>query len=128
MENRDLIPPPKRATYLAVHNIVTNIGIFCGALLGGFLGSIFPKTISFAGESYTLHSAILGVLFISFLARLTIASLFLPRLKEVRTVRPMTVTELIFRATRFNALSGLIYDIVSATKRSVNRPKNSTSE
>lgn len=113
----DLIPAPKRATFLAFHNVVTNIGIFIGAMLGGFLGSILPKSFTFAGESYHLQSALLGVLFISFVVRLSVAILFLPRIKEVREVRHITVTELIFRATRFSALSGLMYEFISAAKR-----------
>lgn len=119
----DLIPAPKRATYLAAHNIITNIGIFGGALLGGFLGSIIPKSFTLAGASYTLHSSLLGVLLVSFIVRLIVAGLFLPGIKEVRSVRPMTVTELVFRATRFNALSGLIYDIIAAARRGIAKPR-----
>jgi MFS family permease len=112
----DLIPSPKRSTYLAYHNIMTNIGIFFGALVGGVLGASLPNTISLFGETYHWHSALLGIFLISSLLRMTVAVVFLPRLKEVRAVRQMSVTELIFRATRFNALSGLIYDIISTVK------------
>lgn len=113
----DLISPQKRPTYLAFHNILTNLGIFSGALLGGYLGSVLPKSFSFFAINFNLHSPLLWVFLLSCLGRLTIGIIFIPRLKEVRTVKPMTVTELIFRATRFSALSGLIYDVMSGGKR-----------
>jgi len=113
----DLIPSPRRATFMAFHNVATNIGVFLGAMIGGFLGAYLPSKITFGDTTYTWESTLLGVFFISSMARLLIAAIFLPRLREVRTVKPMTVTELIFRATRFNALSGLIYDIIGGSRR-----------
>ncbi|MCI0506226.1 MAG: MFS transporter [Gammaproteobacteria bacterium] len=112
----DLIPAPKRSTYLAYHNVITNIGVFSGALMGGFLGASLPNTVDVFGETYHWQHALLGVFLISALLRLSVALVFLPRLKEVRTVKQMTVTELIFRATRFSALSGFIYDIISSVR------------
>lgn len=113
----DLIPSRRRVTFLSFHNVLTNMGIFAGALLGGFLGAILPKTLTVGVHSFQWHSVLLGVFLISGVARLLVALLFLPHLKEVRTVRPMTATQLIFRATRFNALSGMIYDIIAAGKK-----------
>jgi len=113
----DLISAPRRATFMAFHNVATNIGVFCGALLGGYLGTVLPKTISLGDTTYSWEYALLGVFAISSIARLIVALIFLPRLREVRVVRPMTVTELIFRATRFNALSGLIYDIIGGSRK-----------
>ena len=113
----DLISAPKRATFMAFHNVATNIGVFCGAMLGGYLGTVLPNTITFGGTIYSWQHALLGVFLISSMARLSVALVFLPRLREVRDVRPMSVTELIFRATRFNALSGLIYDIIGGSKQ-----------
>jgi len=113
----DLIPAPKRSTYLAYHNMLVNCGIFCGALLGGFLGTHLPTHLDMAGHQFSWQYTLYGVFLISFLARLSIAIIFLPRLKEVRDVKPMTVPGLIFRATRFSAFSGLIYDIISVVKK-----------
>lgn len=113
----DLIPPKKRSTYLAFHNILTNLGIFTGALLGGYLGAVLPKTFTLFETNYNLHSPLLWVFLLSCIGRLTIGLIFIPRIKEVRTVKPMTVTELIFRATRFSAVSGMIYDVLTGAKR-----------
>jgi len=38
----DLVARENRATYLAVHNVLASTGIFCGALLGGYLGLVLP--------------------------------------------------------------------------------------
>jgi MFS family permease len=113
----DLIPPRQRVRFLSFHNVFTNIGTFFGALLGGYLGAVLPNTLSAGEYTFSWDTALLGVFLISAVARLTVALLFLPRLKEVREVRPMTATQLIFRATRFNALSGMVYDIIAAGRR-----------
>lgn len=113
----ELIPAPRRATFLAFHNVATNIGIFIGAMLGGFIAPHMPQSFEFAGKSYNLHSNLLVVFFISFLIRSLVAVLFIPRIKEIRTVPPMSVSQLIFRATRFSAVTGLLYEFVSSIKR-----------
>ena len=113
----DLIPPRRRVTFLSFHNVFTNLGTFFGALLGGYLGAVMPTILTLGGHSMHWHSVLLSVFLISSAARLLVALVFVPGLKEVRTVRPMTATQLIFRATRFNALSGMIYDIIAAGKR-----------
>ena len=118
----DLIPAPKRATYLAMHNILTNIGIFAGAMLGGYLGVVLPSSVNIADNQLHWGSVLLGVFLLSAVARFMVAITFIPRIKEVRSVRPMTVSKLVFRATRFNAFSGLIYDIIAATRRGI-QPK-----
>jgi sugar phosphate permease len=120
----DLIPAPRRSTFLSFHNVATNIGVFVGALTGGYLGTVLPKSFEIGGSTFGWESALLGVFLMSSIARLSVALVFLPRLREVRVVRPITVTELIFRATRFNALSGLIYDIIGGSKRSEEPKKN----
>jgi len=113
----DLVPSPKRTTYLAFHNVVLGVGVFLGAMLGGFLAAWMPREFSVAGHSVTLISALQGVFLVSTLARLAIALAFLPKLREVRSVRPMSVRGLVFRVTRFNALSGLIFDVVTLFRR-----------
>ena len=39
---------------------------------------------------------------------------FLPKIQEVRRVRPVSFSGVIFRVTRVNALAGLVFDIVGA--------------
>jgi MFS family permease len=112
----DLVPRARRATYMALHNVVSSIGVFIGALLGGYLASHLPREIFWQGESYTWATPLYGVFFISCVARLCVALLFLPRLKEVRGVKPMSVGGLIYRVTRFNALAGLVFDVIGSRR------------
>ena len=113
----ELIPATKRATYLAFHNVLANSGTFFGAMLGGYLGTVLPSQLTFAGMTLQWTGVLSGVFLLSGIARITVAGLFLPRLREVRSVRAISVTGLIFRVARFNALSGLIFDIVGSRRR-----------
>ncbi|MDX1404583.1 MAG: MFS transporter [Woeseiaceae bacterium] len=115
----DLISRDKRATYLAIHNVLASVGIFGGAMLGGYLGAVLPTRIEISGHELSWLSPLLGVFVISTLARMIIVLVLLPNIREVRKVRPISFSNLIFRVTRVNALAGLIFDIVGP------RPKES---
>jgi MFS family permease len=114
----DLISPNRRATYLAVHNVLASSGVFCGAILGGYLGTVMPTEINLFGSTYSWVSALYGVFIVSTIMRATVVALLIPRLREVRTVRPISLGQVIFRVTRINALAGVVFDIVGS------RPKN----
>jgi MFS family permease len=115
----DLISRDKRATYLATHNILASTGIFCGALLGGYLGTILPTHFEFGGISARWFSPLLGVFVISTIVRATIVIALVPRIREVRNVRPISFADLIFRVTRVNALAGMFFDIVGSKPKTV---------
>ncbi len=121
----DLVAREKRATYMAVHNVIASSGIFVGALLGGYLGAVIPGEINLFGHGLVLVSPLYGVFVISTIVRLMVVVSLVPRLKEVRIVRPLTVRELIFRVTRLNALSGLFFDVVGSRPK---RPESSDEE
>jgi MFS family permease len=108
----DLVPSPKRATYVAYHNVLMGIGVFIGAMFGGWLGQVLPTHISLGGTTFSWGSTLLGVFLISTLVRVVIALLFIPHLREVREVPPMSASGLIFRVSGFNALAGLIFGMV----------------
>jgi len=110
----DLVAREKRATYMAVHNVIASTGIFGGAILGGYLGTIIPGEISLLGRTLVLVSPLYGVFVVSTVVRLLVVVSLVPRLKEVRAVRPLSVRQLIFRVTRLNALSGLFFDIIGS--------------
>lgn len=113
----DLVPSPKRATFIAYHNVLANLGVFCGALLGGYLGMTLPKDITLFGHDYSWHSALLDVFLLSSLGRMLVALIFIPLLREVREVPSLSATGIIFRIARFNALAGLVFDILLPKKR-----------
>jgi MFS family permease len=118
----DLIAPDRRATYLAIHNVIAGIGIFSGALLGGYLGTILPTELDLAGWHLGWGSPLIGVFIVSFVVRATVVASLIPKLREVRAVRDISLTDLIFRVTRLNALSGVFFEIVGS------RPKSSREE
>ncbi len=113
----DLVPSPKRATYVAYHNVLVGVSVFLGALLGGYLGMTLPAQLTLGGETYRWGSVLLGVFLISSLARLVVALTFIPQLREVREVPPMSVSGLIFRVSQVHALAGVIFDIVLPKRR-----------
>ena len=114
----DLIPADKRATYLAAHHVFANVGVFCGAMLGGFLGVVLPQEITVFGLDAIWVSALSGVFVVSTVARLAVVLILLPRIREVRSVRDISFTQVVFRVTRVNALAGLFFDIVGPRSRS----------
>jgi len=91
--------------------------VFLGAVLGGYLGLVLPDSIEIGGETYRWGSVLMGVFLISSFARLAIALLFIPHLREVREVPPMSVSGLIFRVSRVHALAGVIFDVVLPRRR-----------
>jgi MFS family permease len=113
----DLIPGNKRAMYLAFHNVMASIAVFCGAMLGAWLGTHLPREAELFGADYEWLSVLYGVFLISALVRLLVAVLFLPRLKEMRATRAESVGGVIFRVARLQPLSELIFDVISPRRR-----------
>jgi MFS family permease len=109
----DLITREKRVTYLAIHNVMSSTGVFCGAVLGGYLGVILPERFGIFGVPIWL-SPLLGVFAISAAARSAVLLMLLPRIREVRKVRPISFASVIFRVTRVNALAGMVFDIIGS--------------
>lgn len=110
----DLRPGPRLARDMAVHNVLAAIGTFGGALSGGYLATHLPGDgIAIAGVSLHWEFTLLAVFAVSAVARLVVTATFLPRLKEVRQVRELSISTLVFRVTHVHALSGLMFDIVA---------------
>lgn len=114
----DLIPQNKRATYMAAHNVLASVGLFFGALLGGYLGSVLPVSYDIFGYKLDFVSQLYNIFILSFILRLVTTLILIPRLKEVRRVKSVTVKRLVFRVVRFNALSGLIFEVIGSRKKS----------
>lgn len=113
----DLIHAGKRATYMAVHNVFAGIGLFGGALLGGYLGMHLPQRFEVLGYEIHWLSALYNIFLLSFVLRMLTSLLLIPRLREARRVRPISLTRLIFRVGRFSAVSGLVFDVIGNRKK-----------
>lgn len=90
----DSVPEEKRSQYMAFHHMLTAIGVFAGALLGGLIATSLPTEMTLFGHHYSWSTAIFGVFLISSLARVAVAYAFLPYLREVREVRkaPLSIS------------------------------------
>jgi MFS family permease len=113
----DLTPAEHRATLFAAHNVLAAVAVFLGAGTGAVLAPLIPDQLSLLGREIHVMTPLHGLFFFSSLTRLMVALSFLPLLREVRRVRPMSMTGLIFRVTRMHPVSGLIYDIVGRFRR-----------
>jgi MFS family permease len=103
---------------MAFHNVFVAIGVFLGGMLGALLTWVVPVEWTVAGQLFAIPSVLLVVFAASALLRMLVAALFLPGLREVRQVRrTMSARELVFRVTRFNAFSGLLYEVVTMFRR-----------
>jgi MFS family permease len=107
----DTVAPAKRARYGAMHSVLSSSGVFAGALLGGSLGALWPAHGEIFGMEVDWPSSLCWLFLISGLARASMAAVFLPRLREVREVRPSPIPSLIYRVTQFHALSGLVFGL-----------------
>lgn len=114
----DLIPQNKRATYMAAHSVLASFGVFFGALLGGYVGTVLPASYTLFGYEINLLSQLYNVFILSFVFRMITSLLLIPRLKEVRRVKPVSVRRLVFRVVRFNPLTGLNFEVISSRKKS----------
>jgi hypothetical protein len=93
--------------------VVVNVGIFAGAMLGGYLTTHLPARAP--GFSLEWEFALVGEFAVSAFVRLLTVRIFLPWLREVRQVRPLCVSGLTFRATRIHARP--VFDMVGARGR-----------
>lgn len=101
----DVVPPEKRVTYLAMHNVLAAGAIFIGAMIGAQLGEYFTDPRALFG-----FSGLYAVFLISAVGRFLVATAFLPSLKEVRRTRRITAPAVVLRVTRSTALAGLMVD------------------
>lgn len=94
----DTVLPEDRAKGVAVWNTVNAIGWFLGALLGGFLATIFPSHLTIMGWAIPLASNLPVVFAVSGIGRLLVSIALLGTFHEPRRVEPIShrrlVTEL----------------------------------
>lgn len=81
----DAVTRQRMALCVAYFNLLSGIGIFIGATLGGFLSSLPFTILGF--------SSILMMFFISGIARIIVALIMTPKIKEVREVKKFGIKE-----------------------------------
>jgi MFS family permease len=114
----ELIPQQKRATYQALQSVVMTLGVFCGSMLGVAVTNWLPDHFVIAGVQFHLAASLLWALLLSSAIRILVALVFLPRVQELRKPRrKISPYQLVYRFTRFNAFSGLLYDIITKVQK-----------
>ena len=98
------------------HRLATQVGGFLALCLGLWIFDALARRRD-GVERVETDGPLLGVFAISALARIVVLLALLPGIREVRKVRPISFSSVIFRVTRVNALAGLVFDIVGARPR-----------
>lgn len=90
----DAVTRQRMALCVAYFNLLSGIGVFVGATLGGFLSSLPFTLIGF--------SSILLIFLLSSIARLAVALFMVPKIREVREVKKFGIKE---ATKRFSTLT-----------------------
>ncbi len=121
----DAVSPPKRARCVAYFSLITHTGIFLGATAGGLVSPHLSNTLNLFGYQIQLVSSLHILFLISGLLRGLVSAIFLPLIKEVRTVEPIQTWRLVFQMIQLRPLlapiiSGLgpVFEIFGMDKNS----------
>lgn len=113
----ELIPAPQRTVYVALHNVLTAMGVFTGAMIGAALLHVLPVRTTLFGDT-DIATVLLNVFLVSTAVRLVISLCFLPRIRETgQARRPMSARQFIYRVSGFDAILGLVYDLVAVSPK-----------
>jgi MFS family permease len=108
----ELVPRSRRAAYVALHNVGTASGVFCGAMVGAALVLVLPDASVFISDSGT-QSNLLYLFALSGILRAAIAALLARRVREIRKPRKdISPQSLVMRITGFSAMLNLLYDFI----------------
>ena len=109
----DAVSPPKRAQCAAYMTLTNAAFVFAGALLGGLLVSILPADMLITQGLDTPPSIYIKMMLISSLVRFGIVAWALRRFREVREVKTISHSALIFRVTSIRPVSGATFSFVT---------------
>jgi len=112
----DTTKPEKRMQMFSYFNLFKGIAVFMGGTLGGYLASFEPVT---APVLFFKPMGIMLVLLVSAASRLTIVTLFLPKILEVRDQIPPRPHFLYFVTVM--PFKGLVYELVTGVNRTLVR-------
>ena len=102
----DTTSPPKRATCVAYYNVLNGLSIFSGAMLGSFIVS----------HNSLFWSKYLLVFLLSCVLRYIASSVFIPKLREVRTVEEIGYPRLFLKIISTMPTMGMIYQLIPFIK------------
>ena len=106
------------ALYAAVQSSTSALAVFVGALLGGYAAAHAPALWQLLWGDSAWGSPLFIIFVLSTSLRLAVAAYFLPRLHEPELRRRPDVLQLIYRVARLSAVSGVVLDWMSVTRKS----------
>ena len=114
----DLRPPRADfASYAAVQSSLGAVGIFCGALFGGYLAGHLAEFATWLPASWQpLHPVVL-IFLVSGLLRGIILAWFIPRSVELRVRQHPDLLQVVYRISRFTPGAGIVLDWLTVTRK-----------
>lgn len=109
------------AVYAAMQSALSAVAVFVGALLGGLIATAAPHIADAVPFLSGMRSPLFIVFVASFLLRVVVSVWFIPRAAEPRVRRRPKVLQVIYRVTRFSAISGIALDWLSVTRRGADK-------
>lgn len=95
----DAVSEEKRVRCFSYFNLINGLGVFAGAALGGLLITRVPHVFGYAFFSIILLSGFM---------RLAVRVIFIPMIREVKSVEPVSNLELFFRTTGIKPIIGAV--------------------
>lgn len=105
------------ASYAAVQSSLSAIGVFCGALLGGYLASVLPGLLAQLPPGWQLQHPVVLIFATSSALRVGIAAWFIPRSVELRVRQRPDLLQVVYRVARFTPGAGVVLDWLTVTRK-----------
>lgn len=114
----DLRPPRADfASYAAVQSALGAMGIFFGALAGGYLATVMAGYASALPSILEPTHSVVLIFLVSALLRLGIVCWFIPHLKELRVREHPSIMQIIYRVSRFTPGAGVVLDWLTVSRK-----------
>ncbi len=105
------------AVYAATQSALGACAVFIGAMTGGFIASRAPAMTEIIPFADDLRSPLFLVFICTMLLRAAVAAWFIPRSVEPKVRRRPKFLAVIYRVSRFNAISGISLDWLTVTRK-----------
>jgi hypothetical protein len=111
----DAVTPAKRARCVAYYNTLTNLGLLCGAVLGGYIATHASPHVQLAGYRLELTSSLQVLFILSGIVRLFFSVAFLPFIREVRPVESASTWQVVVQLVALQPIRGLRMSVFTGT-------------
>jgi MFS family permease len=109
------------AVYAAMQSCLSAGAVFLGALAGGFIASAAPELLQRLDIADLMYSPLYVVFITTAVLRMSVTLWFIPRAVEPRVRRRPQMLQIVYRVARLNALSGVVLDWLTVTRKEDNK-------